>query len=204
VAGALWHWNGADWTEVTDFDNQPLVASTIDDIWVDPDGVAYMISDKTVLWGKGFEWQTYAPPTPFTLSAVSGVAPANVFAVGFGQSVLHLQGGSWTAEPPGIVAPVFPDVWGWAADGALALTLNKTQPLVWYHMVDGVIGWDRVREEDPYSFVNVAPGEKAIPATNIDLLHIFGFGPDNVFIAVEGTVGGLPATLLQFARHPVE
>lgn len=209
AAGAFWHYFGAadKWEVVVDIDGKPLSESTIDDIYVEPDGTVYAVSGKTIIWGKAsaFSWQKY--DTTATLKAVRGVAPGNAFAVGFSAQIPHLiDGNDWIEQSSNIATNGFADVWGWAPDNALAIGLNKT--LVRYHQVGGIVQWDPVivEQEDEYAITSPGsvPKEDKITPYAYDLNHLYGFGADNIFIAVTKASGGDGPELLHYYRHAIE
>lgn len=202
VNGLLWHFDGIQWSEVQDISRSSAspATTTITDIFVEADGTAWLASGNEVIWGKGFQWDRYTPDPPFKLEALHGAPGGPLFAVGYSAKILHYQDGIWTLDPIGIVAPALPGVFAWAPDGAIAVTRNKTQPLLVWRMLDGALTWDRVREDDALAFTNTGKGNEPINATALELGKVWAFGPDDITILAK-PVSGDGADLLQFGRY---
>lgn len=207
VNGTLWYFDGVKWSEVKDLDRgggSPADTS-IADIWVDADRTAWIASGSTIIWGKGFLWSRYTPEQSFKLEALHGATGGPLFGVGFSSKILRYQADAWSLDSAGIVAPVLPGVFAWAPDGAVAITRNKTQPLLVWRMVDGVLGWDRVREEDDLAFTNTGKGNDPINVTALELGKVWGSGPDDLTILVNEPGGGDGSPdLLQYRRLVAE
>lgn len=206
VSGTLWHFDGLEWSPVKDLarDGGSPTDTSVSSIWVDAEHRAWITSGTNVIWGKGFTWSRYAPDQAFKLEAVHGAAGGPVFAVGWSSKILRYEAGDWALDSGGIVAPLLPGVFAWAPDGALAVTRNKTQPLLMWRMTDGALAWDRVREEDALAFTNTGKGKEPINATALELGKVWGTGPEDLTILVSPVAGGTSADLLQFRRFPAE
>jgi hypothetical protein len=213
--GSLWRFAGGQWFSVIDSSGaSPVGGSAIEDIWVSPDGIAYVAAGKKLYWGQAQEWQSFELGR--VPRALWGFSSAEVIAVtaaggGTGDFIYRFGPQGWVGEQPNAAAALqgLNDVWGTSPNNLLAVGFKGT--VIRYMERDGALGWGPVLLSEKEDFAIYSPPGTPDPeklnGQGLTLRAVSGVAADNVVAVVEGLADTnplLPATanLLHFRRHP--
>jgi hypothetical protein len=189
--GKIYKWNGSEWTAMTSPTGQWL-----NDIHGVGGSLFAVGRGGTFLRFDGVSWQTLSTPTDQTLTGVWAATPNAVFAVGAAGTILRYDGSSVTAMTSSTDAVLF-SVWGtsassvYAAGGGVALRFNGTE---WSEIASpsgSALGLWGTAGNDIHA-ASFGQGMERYDGTswstsfkNEDVFAraVFGFGPDDVFVA---------------------
>lgn len=174
--GAIWHFDGAEWSEQAVPDGVPL----LNWVHVFDDGTPIIVgNDGVVLRRESDGWAVEQTPTEQDLWGVWGAGPDELWAVGGdGRSedaatVLRYRDGTWNMmqlpdmERPNVRA--FYKVWGTGADNVYIVGQRGA-----------VLRWDGSQLKE------------LLVGTSQDLISLWGTGPDDI-VAVGGRANGVVA-----------
>jgi hypothetical protein len=114
--GAILHFDGSVWTEMTSGTTEDLFA-----VWgVSSAGVVAVGAGGVILRFDGVSWTPTASGSASRISDVWGSSAGDFVAVGEGGLILHLDGSIWTSVPSPAVNQLIA-VWGAAADDIFAV-----------------------------------------------------------------------------------
>jgi len=117
------HWDGAQWSRVRTptfvGSGGALTSVTVlsaNDAWAVGDAFNYYLPDIMLHW-DGRQWSSVTFPAGASLAGVSGIAPDDVWAVGY-NTVIHWDGTHWRT----VIVPEPPNGW---CDSHLGWSLNS-------------------------------------------------------------------------------
>jgi hypothetical protein len=162
LAGAIFHWDGATWTQTPTGPLPPLWG-----MWGNGTNDVWAVADHGVVLHKDdsgwVESSSDAAGTTGPLSATWGSGPSDVWAVGGTGIFVHWNGAVWAAAANGLTSQALTGIWGSGADDIWAVGLNGT-----------ILHWDGIAWS--------ASPSGASP----DLLAVWGSGPGDVWAIGRG------------------
>jgi hypothetical protein len=114
--GNLIHFDGGTWSIAA------TVPGDIAQLWGTSDSDFWAIAGGAILhFSSGTQWTTQTLPPVTNVLALHGSSSTNVWAVGAQNTLLHYDGGSWSASPAGTTSqpvPSFSAIWAAGPDDA--------------------------------------------------------------------------------------